>query len=107
MVHTSDAICHGRGTDRSLPGSEVQIPCISGLVVEFIVAIDETRVRFPADAYICVIVFTSGESESAPRLCVRVVKYLTPRPRSRLLTAEASSVTPNEIQRSLSLRRVV
>jgi hypothetical protein len=24
---------------------------ISGLVVEFIVAIDETRVRFPADAF--------------------------------------------------------
>ena len=26
---------------------------ISGLVVEYIVAIDVTRVRFPADAYIC------------------------------------------------------
>ena len=25
--------------------------CISGLVVEYIVAIDVTRVRFPADAY--------------------------------------------------------
>ena len=27
-------------------------PSISGLVVEYIVAIDVTRVRFPADAYV-------------------------------------------------------
>ena len=32
--------------------------CISGLVVEYIVAIDVTRVRFPADAFLapgCVV----------------------------------------------------
>ena len=33
--------------------------CISGLVVEYVVAIDVTRVRFPADAFIFVFIFTS------------------------------------------------
>ena len=31
------------------------LPCISGLVVEYIVAIDVTRVRFPADAFLLLI----------------------------------------------------
>ena len=33
------------------------IACISGLVVEYIVAIDVTGVRFPADAYVSPYVF--------------------------------------------------
>ena len=36
--------------------------CISGLVVEYIVAIDVTRVRFPADALFYVwVVVVNGE----------------------------------------------
>ena len=31
--------------------------CISGLVVEYVVAIDVTRVRFPADAFILRIIY--------------------------------------------------
>ena len=36
--------------------AELQSKSISGLVVEYVVAIDVTRVRFPADAARCVIV---------------------------------------------------
>ena len=34
--------------------------CISGLVVEYVVAIDVTRVRFPADAFVFVLSLTSS-----------------------------------------------
>jgi hypothetical protein len=33
-------------------GGSADHSCISGLVVEYIVAIDVTRVRFPADAFV-------------------------------------------------------
>ena len=51
-------LCHAAKTKRSTRGSGVYMNQvqrfsrgISGLVVEYIVAIDVTRVRFPADAH--------------------------------------------------------
>ena len=49
--------------------------CISGLVVEYIVAIDVTRVRFPADAYPMLLQCLCGAREHVHvcgRVCVRV-----------------------------------
>ena len=48
------------------------VACISGLVVEYIVAIDVTGVRFPADAYVSPHVFgpwgaTRGRANDLPR----------------------------------------
>ena len=51
------------------------MPCISGLVVEYVVAIDVTRVRFPADAVLLVhtIVghcYEASTNSAAPRASV-------------------------------------
>ena len=53
------------------PEREHSVSSISGLVVEYIVAIDVTRVRFPADALlvcvcvcVCMFVFRQSGSEA-------------------------------------------
>ena len=50
--HITEAPSPGRvGLSVQIMGPEASFTnCISGLVVEYIVAIDVTRVRFPADA---------------------------------------------------------
>ena len=57
------------------------VACISGLVVEYIVAIDVTRVRFPADASMCCavrhvsIVLGGWSAMAARRALDRQIRY--------------------------------
>ena len=44
--------CLGRFEFWRIDSFMLVVACISGLVVEYIVAIDVTGVRFPADAYV-------------------------------------------------------
>ena len=58
----------GRGGERRPEAQHFN--SISGLVVEYIVAIDVTRVRFPADALLMPLYFTGGDEKRRRRACL-------------------------------------
>ena len=48
----------------------INVASISGLVVEYNVAIVVTRVRFPADALLMPLYFTGGDEKRRRRACL-------------------------------------